>query len=131
MLSYTLTRMLTQRAVIQRDSGEVDAYGADGTPDWQDYLTVPCRLAWAKSEGARSASRTFITPARTAPVSEGGVLVPLGTPVTETDRVARILQWDPVMGSWEPYIDGIFMISMVLTNEHHVELSVSRTHLGG
>ncbi|MGH3265165.1 MAG: hypothetical protein ACRDNS_24590, partial [Trebonia sp.] len=87
MLAYTLDRLLTEQALIERDQGVGDAYGAPGQPDWQPHLTVACRLAWDRSSGVRSADRTYVTPARAAPMSEGLIVVPLGTDVTERDRI--------------------------------------------
>lgn len=130
MLSYTLSGLLTEKAVIQRDMGQVDAYGADGTPDWQDHLTVPCRIWWLKGTGARSANRTYISPARTASVSEGGMMLALGTDVTERDRITQVLRVDAETGSWMPYVEGIIVISAVVAQEDHMELSISRAQLG-
>jgi hypothetical protein len=131
MLAYTLNRLLTERAVVERDMGQVDAYGADGAPDWQQHLIVPCRMWWAVSQGARTANRTYVTPARAVPVSDGGMLVPTGTDITEADRIPRVLTYSPAEASWVPYIEGAFTISSVVTTDDHVEVGLIRTVLGG
>ena len=124
MLAYTLERLLTQKAVIERNEAAGDNFGADGRSNWQEHLTVSCRLWWDKF-GARSPSRTYVDPARTVPISEGGILVPLGTDVTEKDRIARILD-----GNGDPYIEGNFTITAVMNEEDHMELAIERAHLG-
>lgn len=130
MLSYTLTRLMTERALIQRDMGVVDAYGAPATPDWQPHLTVSCRLVWDRSSGVRSANRTYVSPVRTVPMDEGMILLELGTDVTERDRITQVLSYDPQAQTWVPFVDGLMTITAVVPQEDHLELDVSRAHLG-
>jgi hypothetical protein len=125
MLAYTLDRLLTQTAVIQRNVAAADAFGADVPPDWQPHLTVACLLWWARSTGARSANRTYVSPARQAAVSEGGLLMPLGTDVTEQDRIMQI----NTPPSEEP-VAGLLEIVAVLNQWDHLEVEVTRVHLG-
>lgn len=131
MLAYTLERMLTQQAVIERDMGGLDEYGGDEPTNWQPHVTVPCRLWWARSSGARSANRVYVDPSRQVPVSEGGVIVPLGTDVTEQDRIARVEEFDQESERWETLVEGVVQIIAVLNQDgDHLELSVERTSLG-
>jgi hypothetical protein len=125
MLAYTLTRLLTMQALIQRDVAGIDGYGAAAGHDWQPHLTVPCRLWWFRGEGIRSAQRLYVDPARLVPVDEGGLLIPLGVDVTEQDRVSGLLD-----KAGEPYIDGPFTITAVNAQEDHAELMVLRTQMG-
>lgn len=125
MLTYTLERLLTQQAVIERDMSVPGPGGSTGRPDWQEHLVVPCRLWWFQSSGARSAQRTYVDPARTVPLSEGGMLLPLGTDVTEKDRIARVLH-----ANGDVYIEGHLIIDAVLAQDDHMELNIDRAHLG-
>lgn len=125
MLAYTLAQLYTMQAVVERDVSEGDGYGAPTKPNWEYLLTVPCRLWWQRSTGVRSANREYVTPARMVPISEGGMILPSGTDVTEQDRVVAIQD-----RQGNPLIDGIFSITSVLNEEDHMEISVTRTHLG-
>lgn len=126
MLAYTLERLLTHQAVIQRNQTGYDAYGAvNGPPNWQTHLTLLARVWWDRSSGVRSANRTFVDPAREVPIDVGGLLLPLGTDVTEQDRVSAIN-----LANGTPYIQGIFLITAVLSQEDHMELNLTRAHLG-
>ena len=129
-LLYTLERLMTEQAIIERDQGAYDAYGADGEPDFQYLSTVPCRFWWDRSTGARSANRTYVSPAREVPVSDGGLLVPSGTDVTERDRITSIQSFNPQTGKWVTYIQGLFTVTAVLTEDDHMELNLTRARLG-
>lgn len=126
MLAYTLQRLLTMLAVIERDQATVDGYGQQTRSDWQPAGTIPCRLWWFRGEAIRSAQRLYVDPARTVPVDEGGLMVPLGVDVTERDRVKRLL-W---AADGSPYVEGPFAITAVNAQEDHAEIMVIRTRLG-
>lgn len=130
MLSYTFIRTLIQQAVIERDYGGVDEFGADQPADWQPYLTVACRLYWDKSTGIRSADRTFVDPVRQVPLAMGGMILPAGTDVTEKDRIAQVNRWDAQAQQWVLEVSGIIEVLGVLPQDDHIELYVIRTHLG-
>ena len=130
MLGYTFARLLTEQAVIERNQAVPDAYGGSGPDDWQTHQTVPCRLYWDKSSGVRSANRVYVSPARTVPIDQGGLIVALGTDITENDRISQILTRNPMTGSWVTYIDGLFTITAILVQEDHMEVNVERAHLG-
>jgi hypothetical protein len=131
MLAYTLSRLMTEQAVIQRNMSQADAYGADGPENWQPLSTIPCRLWWDKSTGgARSANRVYVDPARAVPIDQGGLLVALGTDVTENDRITQVLARNPVSGTWTTYLEGLFTIVAVLVQEDHMEINLTRAHLG-
>lgn len=114
------------QAVIQRDMSAPDTWGGNTDPDWQTFSTLPCVLWWDKSSGVRSANREYVTPARTVPISQGGMIVPFDSDVTEDDRVLHIL--DHAGSVW---IDGLFTITGVLDQGTHVEAYLTRSHLGG
>lgn len=113
-------------AVIERDMGVGDAYGGESSPNWRTLSTVPCVLVWNRSTGTRSASRTYVTPARTVSEQEGMFVIPAGTDVTEEDRVARFVDADGNVIE-----DGLFLIGVLLEQGTHLELYVERAHLGG
>ena len=131
MLTYTFNNLLTEQAVIERDVSVPDAYGAtvDGS-NWQYLSTVPCRLWWDRSSGVRSANRTYVTPARTVPMDEGALLMPLGTDVLEVDRISVVNVYDAQTRNWVPYVEGNFTITAVLVQEDHMEIDVIHSHLG-
>ena len=80
---------------------------------------------WDKSEGARSANRTYVTPSRAVPMSEGGMICPLGTDITEQDRIAQLLD-----SNGNLLVDGIMTITAVLYQQDHMEVDLFRTALG-
>lgn len=122
---YTINRLLIQQAVLERDVAQDDRYGGQNPPEWEELATVPCRLYWDKSTGARSANRTYVSVSREVPISEGGMIIPSGTDVTEEDRVVRVLT-----STGDLFVDGIFEIVAVINQFTHFELSVQRTGLG-
>ena len=123
--AYTLSRLMTRQAVIQRDQSEPDSYGADRAPVWADHVTVPCAFWWDKATGTHSANRTMVNVSRDVPVSAGGMLIPSGTDVTEDDRILRLLNPDGSV-----WVEGIFTIIAVLNEYTHMEVDVERTSLG-
>lgn len=127
---YTLQRMMVQQAVLERDVSEPDAYGADSAPDWRPLNTVPCLLWWDRSSGARSANRSYVSTSRQVAVSQGGIMLPAGTDVTEQDRIVQINKFDPAVDQWVLDVVGLFTIVAVLNQQDHVELSVTRPNLG-
>lgn len=130
-LAYTLNRMLVEQAVIERNMAGADRYGADQPDAWQTHLTVACLSWWDRSTGVRSANRTYVDPAREVPIAQGGMLLPLGTDVTEKDRIAVINVRDPISGEWVPGIAGIIEIAAVLDQKSdHIELNIIRAHVG-
>ena len=129
-LAFTLQALMTEQCVLQRSVRGFDGGGAPLKPDWQPHLTIPCRLWWDKSTGVRSVQREYISPARTADLSAGGLLIPAGTDVLRTDRISEIRQLDPQTGEWVPYITGNMEISAVITQEDHMEINFLRTNVG-
>lgn len=125
LVGYTLEKLLIQQAVIERDASLSDWWGGDDGPNWQPHITVACRLWWDKSSGARSANREYVSVSRDVPVSEGGMLLPSGTDVTQADRITQVLD-----ATGNLYITGIFEIVAVLNEQTHMEIDVQRTQLG-
>lgn len=120
-LPYTLDRITeSENAVLERNIAVPDKFGGSTELDWQVYLTVRCRFWWWHSEGARSAAREYGEDERNVNLRGGGMLLPLGTEVTDEDRLGRIL--DP---EGNPIVDtGPFRIVAVLQLASHLELSL-------
>lgn len=130
MLGYTFTALLTEQAVVERDVSSADGYGATTGPQWEYLATYPCRLWWDRSSGVRSANREYVSVARTVAMDEGGLLMALGTDITELDRVVAVNVYNSQTENWEPYVEGNFTIVAVLNQEDHMEIDVARPHLG-
>ena len=115
MLDYTLDQLWNQRAVVERNISSGDAYGAPNPADWQYHSTVRCRLWWSHSTGIRSANRTYVSQNRSVPVSQGGMIVPLGTNITEQDRITQVID-----ANGNVLYDAVFTVTSVINNETHI-----------
>ena len=102
---------LTHRCTIERGSSSPDAWGNPGVPTWSAHLSdQPCR-AWA------TAGREAVTDTTTVVVIEDvRLILPLGTDVTEQDRIASVTY------RGETTQDGPLGIRAVLVNADHIEL---------
>ncbi len=129
--TLTLVRLMeNQQAVIARDQAESDSFGAQRRqrrPVWKEHLTSPCLVWWDRSSGARSANREYTSPVRDAPVSLGGMLLPLGTDISTEDRILRVNQLNLGTRKFDLLIEGVFQIVAVLNQFTHIEVSVERT----
>lgn len=127
MLAYTLQRLLTQQADIQRNMATQDDLGAQDTDDWELLATVPCLLSWSKiSATGRGSNKTYVDTSRQVPVEEGTLLLPTGTDITEADRISQItdrVTADLIYG-------GIITINTVVHQSDHLEVGVIRSHIG-
>lgn len=120
-LEYTRNVLLeNERAVIERDTGSRSAHGAERKASWGAHATVHCAFWWWHSESGRSVSRQFTDVERTVNRRGGGIAVPIGTDVLDTDRVARITN-----AEGETIVEGPFRIVSIETwEESHMELSL-------
>lgn len=103
---------LTHRCTIERDANAAtaNARGNPQSPSWQPNLTgLPCRL-WTTA-GREAVDNTTI-----AVVEDMRLLLPLGTDVTEHDRVGDVTQRGTVIAA------GPIGIRAVLTHQDHLEL---------
>ena len=114
-MSVTTSRLaLTHRTSIQRDRAADDSWGHQGDPDWQDLETdVPCR-AWA------NVGREQVSADRTVVVKDMRCLLPLGTDVTESDRLGDVLERGDVI------FPGPIGIETILRQRDHLELFLVR-----
>lgn len=102
---------LTHTCTIQRSTATTDDWGNPGPPVWADHLVdQPCRH-WA------TAGREVVANTTTVVVVEDlRLLLPLGTDVTEADRVTSILYRGGTVQ------DGPLDIRGLLAHQDHLEL---------
>lgn len=107
---------LRHLCAIERDvnAGGSDAWGGSPSPDWQAHLTVACN-AWT------NAGREMVEADRTAVVEDRRASVPLGTDVTEGDRVASVTTRTGAL-----LFEGPMNVQAVLRFEDHLELILER-----
>lgn len=117
-MSLVSTRLsLTQRLSTERDqgAGAVDDWGGSGGPDWQAHLTdVPCRV-WTM------AAREPVDDEKTVVIEDRRATVPLGTDVTEADRVAQVTDRTGAV-----IFPGPIGVEGVLRFDDHLELLLER-----
>lgn len=124
MLEQTLSQLLIQTVVIERNQGGKDAAGATLPPNWEPLSTVECRLWWWKGSrsSGKSPSDQFARPQATYDETGGSMALPDGTDVTTSDRLGAVT--DTLTG--EVIDEGPFRILSVNRYEDHVELSLER-----
>lgn len=126
VLDYTMQHLFSEQAVLQRNEAVYDAGGARQRTNWQYLDTVPCRVWWDQVS-SRSPNREWVSPARTAPLAEGGVLLPAGTDVTVDDRITEILD-----RAGNTIMSGDFeIVSVVNQDTQHIELSIKLARTDG
>jgi len=102
------------RATVQRDSRVTNDYGDSGAPNWETHLSALACHAWNKP-GGQTSGITYGDEAVTSdyyPV----MIVPLGTDITETDRVYEI---QDLRGN---QLFGTMTITVVLRRPGHLEV---------
>lgn len=103
---------LRHRCTIERDGASAGAWGLPDTPEWAEHLAdVPCRVVI-------DAGREPVDSDRTVVLVDMRLLVPLGTDVTERDRISEIVE------RGEAYTGGPFQVEAVLRRRTHLELSL-------
>lgn len=104
---------LTHVCSLERNASLASGDDGSGNPppaDWQPLADVPCRF-WVDSGTEDVAERTTI-----AAVTDGRVIVPLGTDVTEADRVAQVAYRGQTVQ------DGPLGVRARLVRRDHIEL---------
>jgi hypothetical protein len=114
-VSLTATRIaFVHRCTIERDRATTDDWGQPGTPDWEGNVAdLPC-YAWV------TGGREPVGQERTVVVVDLRVLLPLGTDVTESDRIGDITERGDVI------FPGPHGIEAVLRQRDHLELILVR-----
>jgi hypothetical protein len=120
-LPYTLDRLLTQQAPIERDTASRDAFGGETKAKREIVHTSKCRFWWWRESGSRSPSKEYATPSRTINFTGGGLLVPKGTDIQDGDHVKSI---ENLKG--ETLVAGPFRVVAVEELEDHVEAALMR-----
>lgn len=90
--SAAVRQRMTHRALVERDGQTaVDGYGAGGVPAWQTHIAVlPC---FFYVEQTRTANDEIVQ--RGITVQENlRMIVPLGTDITERDRINGVSKRD-------------------------------------
>lgn len=101
---------------IERDAtaDSSDSWGDSPTPEWQSLAIVPCN-AWT------NAGRELTASDRTAVLEDRRASVPLGTDVTERDRVAQVTTKGGAV-----VFEGPMNVEAVLHMDDHLELVLER-----
>jgi|SRR5215472_1939758 len=120
-LEYTINRLIEQHLIqIERDTAAKDPYGAEGKRAWALHATIEGLFWWWPTHGAGRFVEEA-TPQRAVDITGGGCLFPIGTDVTEFDRIGNIKDPD---GNLE--VEGPFRIVSLRRLPTHVEISVER-----
>ena len=99
-------------SVLQAGTTDIDGFGQK-LGDWRELCTVSC-WAW---QGATS-RKTTVGEVRTVTVDSPGMVIPLGTDVTEADRVKLVTDRNGLQ------LMGVMGIEFVSTRQTHMELSL-------
>jgi hypothetical protein len=117
-VSLASSRLIfVHRCAIERNTnlGSDDGWGNPLPPSWESHLEdQPC-FSWPASQRAVSHEGTL-----TAVLIEVKLLLPLGTDVTEGDRI------DAISDRGEPLYGGPLSIHAVLPRRDHIELILSK-----
>ena len=104
---------MAHRCTLERDAahGTPDGYGLPGDPNWQPLtVALPCWL-WSTAE------RELIGGQKSEVIEDLRMLVPMGTDVTERDRVNGVTDR---LGNW--IRRGAMGITAVMAKHDHLEL---------
>lgn len=119
-MSIIATRIaLTQLVTTQRLAADgTDTWGGPGEQTWADNLIdVPC-IAWVDSDNSASDERAAKSDVIVK--TDRRMLVPLGTDITEADRVGDITDRGVV------FLDGPMGVQAVLPTQAFLEVSLRR-----
>lgn len=120
-LEYTINRLIEQHLIqIERDTASKDIYGAEAKRSWGLHATIEGLFWWWPTHGAGRFVEEA-TPQRAVDITGGGCLFPIGTDVTEMDRLGNIKDPD---GNLE--VEGPFRIVSLRRLPTHLEISVER-----
>lgn len=121
MLPYTLARLLTQTAVLERDEATADKWGAETKAERKEYARVKCKFA-PYVEQSRGRGQEKATSARTVSEVPALLIVARGTEVTEQKHwVGEVLDAKGAV-----LMTGPFRVIAVATFETHMELQLER-----
>jgi hypothetical protein len=121
MLAYTMSKLLTQHANIERDEGTLDEFDGEAKRNRVVIAKVKCRFWWWREGGSRSTSKEYATPQRTINFTGGGILMQKGTNIEDGDHIENIE--DP---EGNVLVEGPFRVVAVEQQESHVEAALMR-----
>jgi hypothetical protein len=120
-LTYTLDRLLTEQAPVERDTATTDAFGGETKTKREVVATPRCRFWWWRESGSRSPSKEYATPQRTINFTGGGIVVPRDTDIRDGDHVKEIQN-----PAGETLVEGPFRVVAVEQTEDHLEAALMR-----
>lgn len=120
-MASVLQTLMDQEAVIERDTAVPDEAGGKTGRDWQPLATVECVLWWWKGSKSsdKSPSAQYARPQATIDITGGDMMLPLGTDVTDRDRIGTVTNEEG-----EVLEEGPFRIIAVNRYSDHIELSL-------
>jgi len=120
-LTYQIDRLIEQHEIaIERATAVPDEFGGELDPLWALHATLPGLFWWWPTHGAGRFVEEA-TPQRSVDITGGGCLFPLGTDVTELDRIATVSDPDKNLE-----VEGPLRIVSLRELPTHLELSVER-----
>ena len=121
VMQSVLQNLMTQQAVIERDKSTTDAAGGKIKREWAAIATVECCLWWWKGSKSsdKSPSAQYARPQATIDITGGDMMVPLGTDVTDKDRIGAVTNEEG-----EQAEEGPFRVLAVNRYSTHIELSL-------
>jgi hypothetical protein len=111
---YDLALFLTQEAVIARDTGTRDPYGAELDTLYAEIGVVPCRFYPWREEGARSPAREYAVPEHSIFFTGGALICEPNADVKPGDRALAIIP----RGSYAAWKEG--KVSSIIEPPVHV-----------
>lgn len=117
-----LQALLTQKAIIERDSGVPDQFGAEAAIDWAPRPDpIPCFMWWGTGATITRMGSIRGKPEATVDLNTGGIVLAANADVTGHDRIARVLDAND-----DTLEEGPFEILAVSAFEGLTELSFRR-----
>lgn len=119
MSASSVRRRMTHRVVIERDTTTArNPHGGKSTPTWSEHLpALPCFFYREKRSSSEESERTR----GTIHHDMLRLLVPLGTDITEADRLNGVTERDGTVIEAGP-----MNITSVLHSHTHLELRVEK-----
>lgn len=102
---------MTMRAVVERGTSSTDDYNNPDSPTWTMHLAALACWLWTGTE------REVFDTRKTAVTEDIVMIVPKGTDITESDRIASVADRRGV--TIHP---GVLTISTVINRREHLEL---------
>ena len=120
MSRQTVENRMTHRALVERDTAATrDGYGSKSKPAYASHIAA-LRCFFYRERGAGSSVESERTRG-TVLIDNLRIMVPLGTDITEADRVNGITEVDGTV------VESGFMAVTAVTNAHdHLEVRLEK-----